>query len=125
MSHFKITEFSCKDGCGLNSPAQELIQRLEIARTRADIPFIIESACRCQKHNAKVGGKDNSAHLPNASGLCEAVDILVTTSNERFKILESLFHAGFERVGIGNTFLHCDVSKTNPVKCVWLYPTKE
>ena len=116
IKHFKKSEFQCKCGCGLNNISFELVKKLDIARETANIPFHINSACRCETHNKKVGGSKNSSHL---KGL--AVDIRVRNSNERFIIKKSLYDIGVERFGDANSFLHCDIDDSKIQKVEWKY----
>ena len=82
---------------------------LNYARKVANIPFIINSGYRCEAHNKEVDGVENSAHT---RGL--AVDIKTTNSTKRFIIVSALLRAGFKRIGVGKTFIHCDADKTLP-----------
>jgi len=100
----------------LDKMDKTFLLRLDEARERAGIPFIINSAYRTPEHNAKIGGKPNSSHL---KGL--AVDISVTNSRQRFVILESLIKVGFNRIGIADTFIHVDLDKEKSEKVVWTY----
>ena len=69
-----------------------------------------------REHNAEVGGVSGSSHLTGW-----AADIRADSSNRRFLILRGLLAAGFNRVGIGQNFIHvdCDPSKAGNVS--WLY----
>ena len=62
--HFDSSEFRCKCGCGQGDwlMAPELIQALEELRELIGKPIIVNSAYRCPRHNAQVGGVDNSYH---------------------------------------------------------------
>ena len=51
VKHFKQEEFTCKCGCGFNNINDELVLLLDIARGLAKVPFSINSAYRCEKHN--------------------------------------------------------------------------
>lgn len=115
MSHFKISDFACKCGCGLNNVELDLLTMLERARCIANIPFIINSGCRCSKHNKKEGGKRTSSHL---NGL--AVDIKCDNSYDRGIILKALYEVGFTRIGISKSFIHCDVDKSKN-DSTWTY----
>ena len=53
INYFKDYEFTCKCGCGLNNISEELVFNLDEARDISQIPFKINSACRCEKHNKK------------------------------------------------------------------------
>lgn len=95
---------------------QEFLLKLDEARERAGIPFVINSAYRSPEHNAKIGGKPNSSHL---KGL--AVDISVTNSRQRFIVLNALLNVGFTRIGIADTFLHVDLSTDKSQQVIWTY----
>ena len=91
-------------------------EKLNKAREIAGVPFVLNSAYRCEKHNAEVGGVETSAHR---AGL--AVDIRISDSRERFCVLKGLLSAGFHRIGIGKTFIHVDDDLTKPSGVVWMY----
>ena len=95
---------------------KEFLLRLDEARERAGIPFVINSAYRSPEHNAKIGGKPNSSHL---KGL--AVDISVTNSRQRFIVLNALLEVGFTRIGIADTFLHVDLDSEKSKDVIWTY----
>lgn len=109
---FICKEFECKCGCGLNNISEDFVSRLSKAREIAGIPFIINSACRCETHNKNIGGVVNSSHL---KGL--AVDIKALTSIDKYKIVSALMSVGFKRILLYKTFIHCDMdySKINPI----------
>lgn len=95
---------------------QEFLLKLDEARERAGIPFVINSAYRSPEHNAKIGGKPNSSHL---KGL--AVDISVTNSRQRFIVLNALLNVGFTRIGIADTFIHVDLDNGKSKDVIWTY----
>lgn len=113
--YFNEKEFSCKC-CGKILLDKELVKRLEVAREIAGIPFVIASGYRCEKHNKEVGGRPESAHL---SG--KAADVVCTDSKSRFLIVTSLIKAGFQRIGISDTFVHADIDLNKPHPVIWLY----
>ena len=98
---------------------EEFIDQLQEARMWAGIPFKINSGFRCEKHNREIGGEENSAHLRGY-----AADISATTSRQREKLLEALFKADFNRIGIAETFIHADNDPYLPLDVAWLYPQK-
>ncbi len=114
--HFPDYELECNCGCGLMNMKIDVVMALETARMLADVPFTINSACRCKAHNRLVGGKPTSSHL---SGY--AVDIAISSSRGRFKILEALIRAGFTRLGIGHNFIHVDDDPTKAPNVSWVY----
>ena len=100
----------------LDKMDKTFLLRLDEARERAGIPFIINSAYRTPEHNAKIGGKPNSSHL---KGL--AVDISVTNSRQRFIVLNALLEVGFTRIGIADTFIHIDLDNEKSKEVIWTY----
>ena len=114
--YFKASELECKCGCGLNNFHDGVLNQLDTARMIAGIPFVINRGCSCEKHNKEVGGSETSSHL---KGL--AVDIKADTSYRRFKILNALISAGFNRIGIGKTFIHADMDAHKDQMVTWLY----
>ena len=61
--NFSQWEFACKCKCGYDNIDERLVNRLQVIRDMAGIPIKINSGCRCEKHNKKVGGAPNSYHL--------------------------------------------------------------
>ena len=100
----------------LDKMDKTFLLRLDEARERAGIPFVINSAYRTPEHNAKIGGKPNSSHL---RGL--AVDISVTNSRQRFIVLNALLEVGFTRIGIADTFIHVDLDNEKSKEVIWTY----
>ena len=60
--HFKVSEFTCKCGCGKDDIDQRIIDMAETIRLALGVPVQVSSGCRCEKHNAKVGGVKGSKH---------------------------------------------------------------
>jgi len=116
MLHFDIQEFDdpTLENSGINMDAT-FLQMLDDARGIAGIPFTINSGYRTKEHNQKVGGVSNSSHLVG-----KAADIKVGSGNERYIILNALIKAGYKRLGVGQTFLHCDNDETKP-NSIWTY----
>lgn len=118
MMYFKPREFKC--GCGvcgmgLADMDERMIQRLDLARSIAKVPFVITSAIRCLKHNKDVGGIDDSAHLKG-----HAADIECSDSRKRFLIIEALLRVGFNRIMIYDNFIHVDNDETKPAQVMWI-----
>lgn len=120
MIHFEPEEFDCKCdyNCGLGVYQMNLLlmEKIDAARTIADIPFPINSAVRCAKHNKEVGGVDTSSHL---KGL--AVDIRCTGSTARYKMIKALLLVGIPRIGVGENFLHCDMDYDKGHPAIFTY----
>lgn len=92
----------------------ELVAKLDWARSRAAVPFVITSGKRTPDHNKAVGGVDNSSHV---KGL--AVDLRVPNSEARFKMVNALLLAGFKRIGMYSSHLHCDIDEDLPKEVMW------
>ena len=88
---------------------------LDEAREFAGIPFIINSAYRSPDHPESIKNP-TSSHI---KGL--AVDIKVTDSVTRFKIVEALVSVGFTRIGIADTFIHVDLDFDKTQNVIWTY----
>ena len=114
--YFKLSEFTCKCGCGTNNIDEGLVLLLDELRERMGMPVVIASGCRCEAHNASVGGKPDSAHL---NGF--AVDIRALSSPTRYKLITIAIDLAFVRVGIANTYIHLDIDFTKPQEVVWVY----
>lgn len=115
MRYFKVSEFDCPH-CKRNEMNQNFLERLDKAREYAATPFIISSGYRCQSHNEEVGGSETSSHL---KGL--AVDLVVRDSAQRYKILMGLLGAGFNRIGLGENFVHVDYDTSKSSHVIWVY----
>lgn len=113
---FDPVEVTCKCGCGFHHTDIMLLRKLVAARYIAAQPFVINSWCRCKEHNKAVGGTKNSAHLKG-----EAVDIAAPDNNRRFWIVKALIAAGFNRIGIGEDFVHVDVGSEGQPFRMWVY----
>ena len=120
LKHFKLSEFdSDVKGSGKNMK-RVFLKKLDKARNIANVPFKITSGFRTPQHNERLkkeGYKvsSNSSHL---KGL--AADIACSDSGTRQKIVNGLIMAGFTRIGIADTFIHCDTD-TDKTDAIWLY----
>ena len=118
MKHFRPFEFECKCGkCGLGFAQMQadFLERLDMARLLANVPFQINRAMSCPAHNKAVGGLADSAHL---SGW--AVDITARSSTTRSRIVYGLVKAGINRIGIYPAFIHADADPSKPSNTLWL-----
>jgi len=118
--YFKQVEFDSPDKPGSGANMQQvLLDKLNLARDIAGIPFIINSGFRTKERNAKDGGKVDSPHL---TGWAVDIDVPNTGgARQRFKILKGLILAGFTRIGIANGFIHTDCDPTKDPEVSWTY----
>lgn len=116
MIYFSKEEFTCDGVNCFDKMDKDLLEKLNVARSYANLPFIITSSWRSKEHNMKVGGSKNSAHLRG-----HAVDIKCKNSVDRLLMLEALSSAGFTRIGIAKTFIHVDNDPELPDGVMWLY----
>ena len=115
--YFKDSEFDCncgKCGKGIADMQPDLLTKLTIARDLAGIPFVLNSAMRCQDWNRKQGGKPDSAHLRGY-----AVDIRINHGSARMAIVRAALAAGFNRIGIYGSFVHVDCDPKLPAQVMW------
>lgn len=122
--YFKESEFKCKCGCKLlpNTPPDELIDLLVQIREHFNAPLIINSAYRCIKHNAKIGGAKNSRHVKG-----DAVDFTIkgVETKKVYAYCENLPNANSLGLAIKHNpndkfkgFVHLD---TRGFKARWVY----
>jgi len=115
--YFELFEFASPDEPGSeNKMKKDFIQKLDKARDIAGVPFIITSAYRTENHNREVGGRIGSSHC---KGL--AVDLLYNGSRDRYLILNALLKVGINRIGLGKSFIHCDVDLDKDENVIWTY----
>jgi len=125
--NFNLKEFECKCGCDMPLEVYEnvikLTGQLQILRDYLGRPITINSAYRCPKHNAKIGGSKTSQHL-----LGKAADITIQSLKpiEVFTIIEDLIDFGVMlQGGLGlyeeKGFVHYDIRKT---RARWDYSNK-
>lgn len=93
----------------------ELVAKLDWARGRSGIPFIITSGKRTPEENERAMGVDASAHI---KGL--AVDLRCNNSQDRYKMVQALLLAGFKRLGVYNAHIHADSDPDLPQDVCWI-----
>lgn len=97
----------------------EFIKILDKIRASCAFGFHIDSGFRTPVHNISVGGKNDSAHMKGV-----AADIFCPDSTQRFAIIKFAIINGINRIGIGDSFVHLDLSLDLPQAVLWLYPPK-
>ena len=111
--NFSLREFRCRDDCGLQSLDCSLVERLQVLRDLVRLPIIITSGCRCERHNAEVGGAINSRHLaiPGNNFLPDAADFTIA-EHQKLYWLDNMFYeswSGGWKYYIEKNIIHCDL----------------
>lgn len=102
--HFLRGEFACKCNCGFSTVDVKLLEILEIVRSKYGA-VTINSACRCDEHNNKIGGSYGSKHKQGI-----AADIVVNgTSPDEIYMFLDMFQPNKYGVGKYDSFTHIDV----------------
>ena len=123
---FSVYEIECRCGCGLKKISSRLMSMAQLVRNYCGFCLTVNSGCRCPKHNSSkaVGGKKNSAHLPDkVTGECKALDIRFRDGAQLMKIIAGAIKAGFKRIGINFAlkFVHLDIDDTKPQNTIFHY----
>lgn len=117
FKYFSYTDFqSATPTCQIEDMDSDFLHKLDTARGLAGIPFIINSAFRTVSYEESKGRDGTSSHT---KGL--AVDIKAEGSRAKFVILDALLKAGFNRLGVGDTFIHCDADTSKDMNVIWTY----
>lgn len=102
--NFNRSEVACKCGCGFDTIDVQVMEFAEAIRDHFRSPVTVNSGCRCETYNARVGGATASQHLRG-----RALDITVrgVPSYEVRSFAETLIG---QRGGVGGyqTFTHID-----------------
>lgn len=104
--YFTRGEMQCPC-CAVLKINPKLLQALEGLRVAADNrPIKVNSAYRCEKHNANVGGAKHSQHLYG-----NAADIVIEGLSpvEVAKLARDIGHFKGGGIGLYRTFVHVDV----------------
>lgn len=106
--HFAVSEFVCHCcGKGSDKISPRLIELLEQLRANiGGLPLHINSGYRCPKHNAEVGGVDNSQHVLGTAADVACPDGL---SIEQFKWYVQQLPFDWAGVYPDSDFIHVDV----------------
>ena len=105
MKYFNRNEFACRCNCGFATVDYELAIVLDELREHFNSPASINSGCRCETHNKKIGGSANSKHI---NGTAADVSIKDVLSDDVYDYLDSKYPNTY---GIGryNSWTHIDI----------------
>lgn len=123
LKYFTLEEFSCPTlpNSGINMDS-DFLQKLDNARHIAGIAFKINSGYRTKEHHEAIYKKLGKEPTKSAHLIGKASDIHCADSKSRFIILSALLDAGFTRIGISSTFIHCDTAeKGKSQQVIWTY----
>lgn len=84
----------------------------KIRRTYGE-PMVINSGCRCRKHNKEIHGAKESPHM---SGL--AVDVAVVDGALKRQLVEAAMVSSATGIGVYDTWVHID-RKDRPKPVIW------
>ena len=122
LKWFDLSEFDSPDRPGSGELMEEqLLQRLDLARDIYGLPMVVTSGFRTVDHHRHLKERgypaaENSSHL-----LGWAVDIACIDPRARFEMVCAFVEAGFNRIGIGETFIHVDCDPEKPSDVCWIY----
>lgn len=109
----RLTFFTDEEVKGLD---QELCAKLDWARGRSGIPFVITSGLRTVEQNSEASGVSDSSHL---KGLAVDLRIQDASASNRFKMVNALLLSGFKRIGIYDKHCHVDIDSNLPQNVMW------
>ena len=111
--NFKKSEFDSKDGAEMPKEVLENIKMLskyvQLIRNEIGVPLVINSGYRSPKHNAKVGGVNNSYHVQGKASDLKPKGI---TPKQLYDVIIKLIKGGViynGGVGLYDTFVHYDI----------------
>jgi len=123
LKYFTLDEFDCPTlpNSGINMDS-DFLQKLDNARHIGGIVFKINSGYRTKEHHEAIYKKLGKEPTKSAHLIGKAADIHCADSKSRFIILSALLDAGFTRIGISSTFIHCDTAeKGKSQQVIWTY----
>lgn len=112
----KINLSACVPACKESDLNPHLVSLIKSAQALCGFQFLITSGFRPRTWELSKGRSGNSSHC---KGL--AVDIGVSDSYVRYKVLLSLGFIGVPRLGVGKAFIHIDIDETKPNPICWHY----
>lgn len=122
LKYFKLKEFDSPDQPGSGEMMEEdFLEALDVARDIAGFPFIITSGFRSVQHNRELIKRGYAASPKSSHLLGWAADVAVPSSRKRFIMVEAFLDAGFNRIGIGDDYIHVDMDPNKQPNVLWVY----
>lgn len=108
---FTRGELACRH-CGLARFHPGFLEHLHTLRLSFAQPMTLTSGCRCQVHNANVGGNKRSLHIgdaPQHAGQNGTLAVDVATPSDEYRgiLFAMAWQLGWS-IGWGRGFLHLD-----------------
>lgn len=102
--NFSRKEFTCQCGCGFASIDSRLVKILQEVRDHFGKPVTVTSGCRCEEHNANVGGASRSKHV---IGLAADVKVYGIAVDDVYEYLDNKYP---DELGLGKyrSWIHVD-----------------
>ena len=104
--YYDYNDTACHCGCGFNSPNDLLMEYLDKLCDLAGTRLELTNVCRCEEHNAEVGGVRGSQHT-----LGTAADVVVPDGMTVDELADPALEVGFDGIGryYEDEFVHVDV----------------
>lgn len=109
---FQVRDFQCKCGCGAFRVMPGFLPKLSALQEACGVNFVVNSCCRCPRHNKSIGGHYRSLHLTeniawNLGGSC-AVDLALPAGHTHRKLVWDIAWKHGWSIGDNTRFLHLD-----------------
>ena len=114
--YFHSDEFVCKCGCGIFNLDDDFFAKLAEARRIADVPFVINSGCRCPVWNKEQGGTRLSGHVTTEVIKARASDIRAISVYVMSRILRGAILAEIPGIALGRGLVHLDTKNRRMIK---------
>ena len=103
--YYTDEDTECHCGCGFNEPSETLMTYLDRLCDLAGEKLELTNVCRCEEHNAEVGGVTGSQHTKGT-----AADVAVPYSLTVDELAEMAERIGFDGIGkyYADDFIHVD-----------------
>lgn len=108
--YFSRSEFACQCGCGFDTVDTSTLEILNAVRENFG-PVVVTSGCRCEEHNARIGGASNSQHK-----LARAADIKVSNTDPQEVYDWVAREHPSASIGAYNSFTHIDTRTDGPAR---------